>query len=186
MKRIALAAFSTLAALVLLFSYPTSTGHSGSTAAEPVSSAKIVSGGQSGTSVATTGQGPDPATITPPAGSTTKTPDAAAGGSTAAAPGTATPAMSITVDGAQEMTRYGAVQVQVVISNGAITDVTALEYPQTDRKDIQINNRALPLLKAQVLAAQSAKIDGVSGATFTSDGYVLSLQSALDAAGFAK
>ena len=83
------------------------------------------------------------------------------------------------------MTRYGVVQVQVVITDGAITDVTALEYPQTDRKDIQINNRALPLLKAQVLAAQSAKIDGVSGATFTTDGYVTSLQSALDAAGFA-
>ena len=82
------------------------------------------------------------------------------------------------------MTRYGVVQVQVVITDGAITDVTALEYPQTDRKDIQINTRALPLLKAQVLAAQSAKIDGVSGATFTSDGYVTSLQSALDAAGF--
>ena len=46
MKRIAFAAFSTLAALVLLFSYPTSTGHSGGTAAEPVSSAKVVSGGQ--------------------------------------------------------------------------------------------------------------------------------------------
>ena len=92
----------------------------------------------------------------------------------------------MTVQGAQEMTRYGVVQVQVVITDGAITDVTALEYPQTDRKDQQINNRALPLLKAQVLAAQSAKIDGVSGATFTTDGYVTSLQSALDAAGFAR
>jgi len=94
------------------------------------------------------------------------------------------PPTSVTVQGAQEMTRYGVVQVQVVITDGAITDVTALAYPQTDRKDQQINNRALPLLKAQVLAAQSAKIDGVSGATFTTDGYVTSLQSALDAAGF--
>lgn len=200
MKRIVLAAFSTLAALVVLFSYPTSTGQSGSTAAEPVSSAKVISGGQRTTS-ATTGQGPDPA---PTAGSTAATPGAAAGGSTTAASAgpatgatdtaapqtaaaqTAAAAPSVTVDGAQEMTRYGVVQVRVVITDGAITDVTALEYPQTDRKDIQINNRALPLLKAKVLAAQSAKIDGVSGATFTSDGYITSLQSALDAAGFAQ
>jgi len=189
MKRIAFAAFSTLAALVLLFSYPTSTGHSGSTAAEPVSSAKVVSGGSSGTASATTGQGPDPATTAPGAagGSTaaaTTAPATSAQGTTA--PQTTAAATSVTVDGAQEMTRYGVVQVQVVITDGKITDVTALEYPQQDRKDIQINNRALPLLKAQVLAAQSAKIDGVSGATFTSDGYVASLQSALDAAGFAK
>ena len=84
------------------------------------------------------------------------------------------------------MTRYGVVQVQVVITDGAITDVTALQYPQSEREDIKINSRAIPLLRAQVLAAQSAKIDGVSGATFTTDGYVTSLQSALDAAGFAQ
>jgi uncharacterized protein with FMN-binding domain len=82
------------------------------------------------------------------------------------------------------MTRYGIVQVQVVLTDGAITDVTALKYPQTDRKDVQINSRAIPRLRAQVLSAQSARIDGVSGATFTTDGYVTSLQSALDAAGF--
>ena len=62
MKRIALAAFSTLAALVALFSYPTSTGHSGTTAAEAVSSAIVVTGGPPAGSAAGTGQGPDPAT----------------------------------------------------------------------------------------------------------------------------
>ena len=82
------------------------------------------------------------------------------------------------------MTRYGVVQVQVVITGGKITDVIALQYPQAERRDIAINSQALPLLKAQVLSAQSTKIDGVSGATFTTDGYVTSLQSALDAAGF--
>ena len=61
MKRIMLAAFSTLAALVLLFSYPTSTGQSGSTAAEPVSSAKVITGAETG-AASSTGQGPDPAT----------------------------------------------------------------------------------------------------------------------------
>lgn len=90
----------------------------------------------------------------------------------------------MTVDGAAEMTQYGIVQVQVVLTGGAITDVTALQVPQQDRTDREINSQAIPLLRSQVLAAQSAKIDGVSGATFTSEGYITSLQSALDAAGF--
>ena len=184
MKRIALAAFSTLAALVALFMYPTSTGNSGTTAAEPVSAARVVTAGEpSGTSATTTGQGPDPTTAgSAGAGSTTGSSTA-----TGTTPGTSAAASSqpaITVDGASEMTRYGVVQVRVVITDGAITDVKALQYPQSEREDIKINSRAVPLLRAQVLAAQSAKIDGVSGATFTSDGYVTSLQSALDAAGF--
>ncbi len=181
MKRIALTAFSTLAVLVLLFLYPTSTGNSGTTAAEAVSAARVVTSG--GTTATTTGQGPDPATAgSGGTGSTT-------GSNTTTSPSTPAAASSqpaITVDGASEMTRYGVVQVQVVIANGAITDVTALQYPQSEREDIKINSRAVPMLRAQVLAAQSAKIDGVSGATFTTDGYVTSLQSALDAAGFTK
>jgi len=176
MKRIALAAFSTMAALVVLFLYPTSTGHSGTTAAAPVSAARVVTGTQPSTGTATsTGQGPDPATTT----------GSAPTGSAAASPTAAAPAAaSTTVDGAAEMTRYGLVQVEVVITGGKITEVTALQYPNTDGRDVQINSRAIPKLRAQVIAAQSAKIDGVSGATFTSDGYVTSLQSALDAAGF--
>ncbi|MGS0685385.1 FMN-binding protein [Nakamurella sp. GG22] len=193
MRRIALVVLSTLAALVALFSYPTSTGHSGSTAAEAVSAAKVIT--QAGTATTTTGQGPDPApspstsqTAAPPttAGSATTAPTTTAPTTTApttTAP-TTTAAQSVTVDGAAEMTRYGIVQVQVVLTGGAITDVTALEYPQQDRTDREINSQAIPLLRSQVLAAQSAKIDGVSGATFTSEGYITSLQSALDAAGF--
>jgi len=179
MKRIVLTAFSTLAVLVLLFLYPTSTGNSGTTAAEAVSAARVVTSG--GTTATTTGQGPDPAT----AGSGGTGPTT--GSNTTTSPSTPTAASSrpaITVDGASEMTSYGVVQVRVVIANGAITDVTALQYPQSEREDIKINSKAVPMLRAQVLAAQSAKIDGVSGATFTTDGYVTSLQSALDAAGF--
>lgn len=183
MKRIALGAFSTLAVLVLLFLYPTSTGKSGTTAAEPVSAARVVTGaGSSASSATTTGQGPDRATA-----GTAGTGSSSAGGTSTAGPGASSTAAraAVTVDGASEMTRYGVVQVRVVIANGAITDVKALQYPQSEREDIKINSRAVPLLRAQVLAAQSAKIDGVSGATFTTDGYVTSLQSALDAAGFA-
>lgn len=173
MKRIALLAISTLAALVALFSYPTSTGNSGTTAALPVSAAKVLT--QPGTSSAsTTGQGPDPAT--------TSTSGAGPAPSTSAQPSTG----SVTVDGASEMTRYGVVQVQVVITGGAITDVIPVQYPQQSGMDQQINSQAIPMLRSQVLSAQSAKIDGVSGATFTSEGYITSLQSALDAAGFGK
>jgi uncharacterized protein with FMN-binding domain len=181
MKRIALTAFSTLAVLVLLFLYPTSTGNSGTTAAEAVSAARVVTSG--GTTATTTGQGPDPATAGS-AGTGSTTGSSPARGATAGATPGAASRPAITVDGASEMTSYGVVQVRVVIANGAITDVTAVQYPQSEREDIRINSKAVPMLRAQVLAAQSAKIDGVSGATFTTDGYVTSLQSALDAAGF--
>lgn len=188
MKRILLAGFGTLAALVALLFYPTSTGHSGSTAAETVSAARVVSGDAATTTAAptTTGQGPDPATGDP-AGAAT--PSSTSPGSSAPTTSTASSSVAaspspVTVDGAEAMTRYGVVQVEVVITDGKITAVTALQYPQQDRKDIQINTAALPRLQAQVLSAQSANIDGVSGATFTTDGYVTSLQSALDAAGF--
>jgi uncharacterized protein with FMN-binding domain len=73
----------------------------------------------------------------------------------------------------------------VTISSGKITDVQALIYPNGNGRDEEINAYALPQLRQQVLTAQSANIDGVSGATVTSDGYRQSLQAALDAAHFA-
>ena len=66
-----------------------------------------------------------------------------------------------------------------------ITDVTAVQYPSDQRRSQQINAMALPELRSQALAAQSARIDGVSGATLTTEGYVASLQSALDVLHFA-
>lgn len=88
------------------------------------------------------------------------------------------------MQGAAEMTRYGQVQVQVVITDGKITDVQALQYPTRERRDQEINAQAIPLLRNEVLSAQSAHVQGVSGATFTTEGYLASVQSALDAAGF--
>jgi len=88
------------------------------------------------------------------------------------------------VDGSAVSTRYGDVQVEVTIAGGKITDVQALTYPNGKPRDEEINARALPQLQAQVLAAQSANIAGVSGATFTTQGYITSLQAALDAAKF--
>ncbi|MFJ2863241.1 FMN-binding protein [Kitasatospora sp. NPDC087314] len=80
-------------------------------------------------------------------------------------------------------TRYGPVQVEVTLAGSRITAVDVVKYPTEDRRDRAINSTALPLLNQEAIAAQSAQVDVVSGATFTSDGYVRSLQSALDRAG---
>lgn len=74
-------------------------------------------------------------------------------------------------------------QVRVTVKGGRLTDVAAVSYPQGNPRDQEINSRALPQLRREALAAQSAQIDTVSGATYTSDGYRQSLQSALDSAG---
>ncbi|GAA4588926.1 hypothetical protein GCM10023194_41890 [Planotetraspora phitsanulokensis] len=87
------------------------------------------------------------------------------------------------VGGAVADTRFGPVQVQLVLSDAKITGVQVLQAPQESRRDFSINSEALPILDQEALAAQSAQIDTVSGATYTSDGYVQSLQSALDRAG---
>ena len=71
----------------------------------------------------------------------------------------------------------------VVVSGGQVTDVKTLQSPTAERRSQQINNRALPVLRQEAVAAQSAEIDSVSGATITSDAYATSLQAALDAAG---
>lgn len=89
-----------------------------------------------------------------------------------------------TYDGAVVNTRYGPQQVQVVISGGQIADVVVLQTQTADRKSQQISSRANPILREEVLTAQSSKVSNVSGATYTSQSYIQSLQSALDAAGF--
>jgi uncharacterized protein with FMN-binding domain len=81
-------------------------------------------------------------------------------------------------------TRFGPMQVQVVISGGAITDVQTLQFPSNDRKSVEINEQAIPILLAEVLDIQSADITNISRATYTSQSYKQSLQSALDAAGY--
>jgi uncharacterized protein with FMN-binding domain len=72
----------------------------------------------------------------------------------------------------------------VQLSGGRITEVKALRIPDGNRRDQEINSYAVPQLRAEVLAAQSATVDTISGATVTSDGYLESLQAALDAAHF--
>jgi uncharacterized protein with FMN-binding domain len=158
MRRALFAVSSTIAGLVLLLSFKTQ---------------------------ASTGTTTHAAASTPKAGSgSAGTPKSAATPSSAATPrtGTATSGTkTITGDAAQ--TRYGPVQVQITVTNGAVTTVTAVDYPQNDPRDFQINSFAIPQLDQEATAAKSTSIDFVSGATYTSQGYVQSLQSALDTAG---
>lgn len=145
---------STVTVVTLLFGYHTST--SGPTATDTVVAAPAAPG--------TTGTD-----STPSAGSGTGT-----SGSTVAAG---------TVTGDVAQTRWGPVQVAITVTDGRITAVDVPAYPTGNTKDVQINARALPTLTQETLTAQGADIDMVSGATVTSQGYVTSLQSALDRAG---
>lgn len=87
-----------------------------------------------------------------------------------------------TADGDVVQTRYGPVQVQITLKAGRLTAVKILQVPQENRRDQEIASFAVPQLTQEALAAQSAQIDTVSGATYTSEGYAQSLQSALDKA----
>lgn len=108
---------------------------------------------------------------------------ATASDTVAEAPATPGSATSTTVTGSAASTRWGDVQVAITVTDGRITAVDVPEYPTGNGKDREINAEALPILTKETLAAQSADIDMVSGATVTSEGYVRSLQSAIDKAG---
>mgnify|MGYP000119539493 CR=1 FL=1 len=89
-----------------------------------------------------------------------------------------------TYDGSVVNTRFGTVQVQAVISGGKITDVIAVKLTDADRKSVAISQQVAPMVRSEVLTAQSAKVANISGGTYTTQAYLQSLQSALDAAGF--
>jgi uncharacterized protein with FMN-binding domain len=104
--------------------------------------------------------------------------------STPAATSTATAASTRTATGDVEPTQYGNAQVRVTVSGGKITKIEALQLQGNDPKSVAISSSAEPLLRASALSKQSADIDMVSGATYTSESYKASLQSALDKLGF--
>ena len=127
------------------------------------------------------------ATANSSSGSGTTGSTAASGGSGSGSSGTAAAtsgAKDGTFTGASEPTRFGNVQVKVVVSGGKITDVVATQLTNDGGRSVEISNYAAPILRTEVLQAQSASVSSVSGATYTSEGYLSSLQSALDQAGF--
>lgn len=115
--------------------------------------------------------------VTSPSGGSTG--GASGGGSTSkAAPKTGVRS----VTGGTVDTRWGPVQVKVTLNGSKLTAVDVLQQPNGNGRDAEINAQAIPILTQEALAAQSANIDAVSGASYTSEGYIASLQSALDAA----
>ncbi|KJL34695.1 FMN-binding protein [Microbacterium azadirachtae] len=182
MKKIVYAVLATVTGLVLLFSYrtslevvtPAASGAAGTAGATGTAgTTKSATGSSTGTSTSGTSSGTSAGSSS--SGSTSST---GSTGSTTSSSGLKDGSFT----GQAVDTRYGAVQVAITVSGGQITDVSVPQYPNTERRDEQINAQAIPILVSETKSAQSAQIDMVSGATFTSDGYTQSLQSAIDQA----
>jgi uncharacterized protein with FMN-binding domain len=109
-----------------------------------------------------------------PSGSASKHPHSSTSATPSAGPRSFT--------GGVAQTRYGDVQVRIVVTGNRLTGVTALHLTDSSSRSVSISAQAAPILRQEALAAGSAKIDSVSGASYTSQGYIQSLQSALDAA----
>lgn len=167
MKRVLLTITGTVVGIVALLSYKTHGAVTTSASGLPSASLPAISSSASPASsgaTTTTGAPPDP----------TATPSSSTA-SSAASSGTYT--------GSAVTTRYGIVQVKITVSGKKITNVSFAQLTAFDGRSQQINSDAAPILLQETLSAQSANIDSVSGASYTSAGYVESLQSALDRAG---
>jgi uncharacterized protein with FMN-binding domain len=169
-RRITYAVMGTISALVALFSYHTSTNSQ--TSAVGVAT----SGGASGadTSGGNTSGG---------SASSGDTSSSSGSGSSSSSSGSGSSSgSSRTFTGDAVDTRWGIVQVEITVKNGKITKSEAIQYPTQNGRDQEINAYAVPQLNSEAVQRQSGSIDAVSGATVTSDGYIQSLQSAIDQA----
>ena len=159
MRRVILAVTGTIAGLVALLSFKSHV---------PTAPVAATTGGTGGTSSSSS--------------------SASGGGQTEVVPGAFPqgsiaknlPAGETAVNGKVASTSYGPVQIQLIKRNGKIVKVAVLIQPTNTLNDVQIGKFAFPKLISETLAAQNGKIDAVSGATYTSAGYIQSLQSALD------
>ena len=159
MRRVILAVTGTIAGLVALLSFKSHVPSA------PVAATTGGTGGTSSSSSASSG-----------GGQTEVVPGAFPQGSIAKN----LPAGETAVDGKVASTSYGPVQIQLIKRAGKIVKVAVLVQPTNTLHDVQIGEFAFPKLISETLAAQNGKIDAVSGATYTSAGYIQSLQSALD------
>lgn len=179
MKKIVYAVLATLTGLVLLFSYRTSLDAVAPTAGGSIAPKTTTgtSGGTSTSAPSASGTGTSSSASGTSSASGSSTSGSSSGGSS-----TTSGLKDGTFTGQAADTRYGAVQVAITVSGGEITDVSVPQYPNTERRDEEINAQAIPILISETKSAQNAQIDMVSGATYTSDGYTQSLQSAIDQA----
>jgi uncharacterized protein with FMN-binding domain len=158
MRRVIFAITGTIAGLVALLSFKS---HSPTV---PVAATSGTGGGSSSSSTSSS------------TSTSTTVPGEFPGGSLA---GKLTPGETA-VTGHVAHTVYGPVQIQLIVKSGKIVKVAVLQQPMNTIHDIQIGEFAFPRLISETLAAQNAKIDTVSGASYTSAGYISSLQSAVD------
>src|SRR5512142_1397715 len=159
MRRVILAVTGTIAGLVALLSFKSHVPSA------PVAATTGGTGGTSSSSSSSSGSG-----------QTEVVPGAFPQGSIARN----LPAGETAVNGKVASTSYGPVQIQLIKRSGKIVKVAVLVQPTNTLHDVQIGEFAFPKLISETLAAQNAKIDTVSGASYTSAGYIQSLQSALD------
>jgi len=164
MRRITLWMLSTVSALVLLFSYHTSTSSAASTS--------VVA--PSGTDTGSTGTG------SADSGSAGSGSSSSGSSGSSGTSGSSSAAKTYTGDAVS--TRFGDVQVEITVEDGKVTKAAVLQVPWGNGRDQEINSYAVPILNSETVDAQSANIDMVSGATYTSNGYIGSLQSAIDQA----
>ena len=123
---------------------------------------------------------PAPTDSTPPSGNSTPAPKA----TKSSAPTTPSNLPSGNFAGDKVSTRWGPVQVEITVKNGVITSANALAYPDGDRRSLSISQQAIPYLIEQTLGVvKSSEVMGVSGASYTSNGWRTSLQSAIKKAG---
>lgn len=143
-------------------------------AASPASAAGSTDSGSSSTTTSSGGSG---------SGSTASASSSAKASSTPKKSSTAK-TISGTYTGQQVTSQWGTTQVKVTITGGKITDVATLQLNSNEQRSVEISESAAPILRQEVLSKQTAKVDTVSGATYTTLQYESSLQSALDKAGF--
>lgn len=179
MKRIVLWLATTVTIVVLLFGYHTSTNQTEAATAPVTTPSSAPSSSSSGSSSSGSSSGSSSSGSGAGSGGSGSAGSGSAGSGTTTEPSPS----STTYTGSVADTRWGPVQVEITVSSSKITNVDVLQHPDGNHHDTEINSYALPILVKETLSAQSAKIDMVSGATVTSDGYVESLQSALDKAG---
>ena len=184
MKRIIYAILATISGLVLMFSYRTSL-EVVTPSSEPAATTTTSSGSGTASSGSSSSGSTSSESTTGSTGSTDSTSSGSTTDSTTDSTTTTTTSTGLTdgtYTGDSVNTRFGPVQVQLTIAGGQISDVQVIDYPNSNGRDRQINERAIPQLVSETIQAQSSQVNMVSGATYTSNGYVTSLQSALDQA----
>jgi uncharacterized protein with FMN-binding domain len=181
MKKIIYWIMATVTGLVLAFSYKTSLGTSAVASALSTSGTSSV-GSASGSSRGSASGSSSNSESQSTSGSSGVSSGSTGSGSGGSGSNSSSGLKNGTYTGTAIQTRYGTVQVTVTVKSGKISAVDVPQYPNRDPRDQQINSQAVPQLVSETLSSQSADVQFVSGATFTSDGYQQSLQSALDQA----